>query len=88
MNAKTRISVGMAMVAAVGAIAFMPASADDRDEVANFAAGNIVALAPVATETPQDEVWDMTYGAEQPAIVEETAAAAVEDAPIVDYTFG
>lgn len=78
----------MAMVAAVGAVAFMPASADDRDEVANFAAGSIVALAPAGTETPQDEVWDMTYGAEQPAIVEETAAAAVEDAPIVDYTFG
>ena len=37
-------------------------------------------------ETPTD--WDMTYGAERPATVEETATAAVEDAPIVDFTFG
>ncbi len=78
--------MAVAMLAAVGTIAFVPASADSRDEVTNQAAGAVVAQA--ATETPQDQVWDMTYGAERPAVVEETTVAAVEDAPIEDYTFG
>jgi hypothetical protein len=86
MNAKNRISMAVAILAAVGTIAFVPASADSRDEAANRAAGAVVFQ--VVTETPQDQVWDMTYGAERPVAVEETAVAAVEDAPIEDYTFG
>lgn len=40
--------------------------------------------APVAVlaspETPQDQVWDMTYGAEKPVVVAQLEA----DSPIVD----
>jgi hypothetical protein len=88
MNMKIRISMGAAVLATVGAIAFVPASADQRDEVAYHAAGAVVAQTVNIPETPQDQVWDMTYGAERPAVVQETAPAAEEDAPIVDYTFG
>jgi hypothetical protein len=86
MNAKNKISVAVAMLAAVGTIAFVPASADSRDEATSRSNGAI--FAQVATETPQDQVWDMTYGAERPAVVEETTVAAVDDAPVEDYTFG
>ena len=86
MNAKNRISVAVAMLAAVGTIAFVPASADSRDGAGNRAQGAVVAQA--VTETPQDQVWDMTYGAERPIAVEETTVATAEDASIEDYTFG
>jgi len=86
MNAKNRISVAVAVLAAVGTIAFVPASADSRDEANSRATGVIVAQ--VATETPQDQVWDMTYGAERPAVDEETTVATAEEASIEDYTFG
>jgi len=65
MNAKTRFRWVWRWWR-VGAVAFMPASADDRDERGHFAAGNIVALAPVANGNARDEVWDMTYGATVP----------------------
>ncbi|MDH5264812.1 MAG: hypothetical protein OEX21_08705 [Betaproteobacteria bacterium] len=86
MNAKNRISMAVAVLAAVGTVAFVPASADSPDEAINRAAGAIVAQ--VATETPQDQVWDMTYGAERPTVDEETTVATAEDASIEDYTFG
>jgi len=78
--------MAVAVLAAVGTIAFVPASADSRDEATNLAVGAIVAQA--GTETPQDQVWDMTYGAERPIAVEETTVATAEDASIEDYTFG
>jgi len=86
MNVKNRISAVVAILAAVGTIAFVPASADNRDGAGNRAQGAVVAQA--VTETPQDQVWDMTDGAERPIAVEETAVAAVEDASIEDFTFG
>ncbi len=85
MKMKNKISMGAAVVAMLGAVAFVPASADDRDDVAVQAAP---AFAMVAMfETPQDQVWDMTYGPDRPVAVEEAAAPA-QDEEIVDYTFG
>jgi hypothetical protein len=86
MNFKTRISMAMAAALVLGTISYVPASADDRDGVAASSPGAVAVLA--SPETPQDQVWDMTYGAERPVVVAETAAAAVDDAPIVDFTFG
>jgi len=91
MNIKSRISMSVAVLGTVGAIAFMPVSADDRDNVAQFASGTIVAqvtVAAAATETAQDQVWDMTYGEQQPATVVEESAQPAQDEGVVDYTFG
>jgi hypothetical protein len=86
MNLKTKFSMAMAAVAVLGTISYMPASADVRDNVVANAPAGVTVVA--SYETPQDQVWDMTYGAEQPVTVAETATAAQEDAPLVDYTFG
>ncbi len=65
MNTKITVSMVAAAVVAVS-MAFVPASADTRGaEVA--APGQPVAA--VAAETPQEAVFDMTYGAEQPVLV-------------------
>lgn len=85
MNIKKTISMGAAVVAMLGAVAFVPASADDGDDVAVQAAPAVAALA--MAETPADQVWDMTYGPDRPVAVEEEAAQA-RDEEIVDYTFG
>ena len=82
MNIMKTASVGAAVVAILGAVAFVPASADNRDEAA--VAIGVVAIA----ETPQDQVWDMTYGADRPVAPEEQVAEALSGEDIVDYTFG
>lgn len=65
MNTKITVSMVAAAVVAVS-MAFVPASADSRGvEVA--APGQPVAV--VAAETPQEAVYDMTYGAVQPVLV-------------------
>jgi len=82
MNIMKTASVGAAVVAILGAVAFVPASADNRDEAA--VAIGVVAIA----ETPQDQVWDMTYGPDRPVAVEEQAAEAQAEDMIVDYSVG
>lgn len=84
MNAKITVSMVAAAVAAIS-VAFVPASADQR--------GETVAAAPVAVvasaETPQDRVWDMTYGPEQPKMIAETSEApAAEESVTVDLSMG
>ena len=83
--------MSVAVLGTAGAIAFMPASADDRDNVAQFASGTIVAQVTVAAAAPgpaQAQGWDMTYGEQQPAAVVGEAAQPAQDEGIVDYTFG
>ena len=82
MNIMKTASVGAAVVAILGAVAFVPARADNRDEAA--VAIGVVAIA----ETPQDQVWDMTYGPDRPVAVEEQAAEAQAEDMIVDYSVG
>ena len=62
----TTITLGAATMVITGTTGFAPASASKADE------GRLVALrmsAPVAVvaspETPQEQVWDMTYGPER-----------------------
>ncbi len=87
MDMKIKFSMGLAAVMAAGSVAFVPASADSRDDMAySVNPGQVLVLA--SAETPAEQVWDMTYGAERPALVVETQAAAEEDAPIVDYSVG
>jgi hypothetical protein len=84
MNTKMNITMAVAALVAAGTIGFAPAN-EQRAEVL------VIAHEPVqvmtSPETPQDQVWDMTYGLEQPvAVVEETVAAVEQD--IVDYSLG
>ncbi len=64
MNTKITVSMAAAAVVAIS-MAFMPASADQREESAAVAATGAVAA---SAETPQEAVWDMTYGAEKPVL--------------------
>jgi hypothetical protein len=86
MNIKKTVAMGAAVVAIMGTVAFAPASADSREDALEPAA-NVVAMAAIA-ETPQDQVWDMTYGADRPVAHEEQVAEALSGDDIVDYTFG
>jgi hypothetical protein len=87
MNTKMKISFGMAALVAMGTIGFVPASADKGIQAANVTV-TMTALVLTSPETPQDQVWDMTYGPDRPGIAEELVAAAADDSAIVDYTFG
>ena len=84
MKMKTKISFGIAALAAAGTIGFVPANAH-KDDVASSSSFATVMAAVNSPETPQDQVWDMTYGFERPSFVEDSVA--IEDS-IVDYTFG
>ena len=85
MKTKMKISFGMAALVAAGTIGFAPASVDKGQE-ATRVAPMLTPVVAAAPETPQDQVWDMTYGPERPSAVEELVAA--DESPIVDYTFG
>ncbi len=85
MNTKAKISFGMAALVAMGTIGFAPASADKGSQ-ANLAPAMLSPVVLASPETPQDLVWDMTYGSERPAAVEEMVA--MDESAIVDYTFG
>jgi uncharacterized protein YcfJ len=85
MNINKTVSLGAAVVAILGAVGFVPASADSRDEAARVV--GVVAMA-ATTETPQDQVWDMTYGPDRPVAPEAEVAQAQAGEEIVDYTFG
>lgn len=84
MKTNMKISFGVAALVAAGMIGFVPASAQKGERLASVQV-KMTALVENAMETPQDQVWDMTYGAERPLFVDDPAA--VEEA-IVDYTFG
>ncbi|MBK8324192.1 MAG: hypothetical protein IPL06_16080 [Betaproteobacteria bacterium] len=85
MNTKITVSMVAAAVVAVS-MAFVPASADTRGvEVA--APGQPVAV--VAAETPQDAVYDMTYGADQPIVVAQSGAGEFQqNDETVDLSMG
>jgi len=83
MNAKLTVSMAAVVVVAVS-MAFVPASADERDEAAAPAQATVLASA----ETPQDAVWDMTYGAEKPMPVEQDAPSPAQEDETVDLSMG
>jgi hypothetical protein len=86
MKTNIKVSFGVAALVAAGMIGFTPASADRHDS-ASVTVSMVRAMdVMVSAETPQELVWDMTYGSQRPEAVEETVA--FEDSVIVDYTFG
>ena len=87
MKTNTKISFGMAALVAAGMIGFVPASADRGAPMASVEV-TMTAVVMASPETPQDQVWDMTYGAERPAIDQEPAQQAAADETIVDYALG
>lgn len=87
MKTNTKVSFGMAALVAAGMIGLLPASADKGAPTASVEV-TMTAVVMASPETPQDQVWDMTYGAEQPAIEQEIAQQAAIDESIVDYALG
>lgn len=86
MNTKAKLSFGMAALVAAGTIGFAPASVDEGSAASGVVLAMVTTVVVASPETPQDQVWDMTYGSERAGVAEEMVAA--EDTPIVDYTFG
>ena len=84
MKTNAKISFGVAALVAAGMIGFVPASAQKGDSLASSGM-SMSLLIENSIETPQDQVWDMTYGAERPVFVEDSVAL---EESIVDYTFG
>jgi hypothetical protein len=77
----------MAAAAVVAiSMAFVPASADTREETTAAVAGQATVLA--AAETPQEAVWDMTYGAERPMAIVEVAEPFADANPVTDLSMG
>lgn len=84
MNTKITVSMAAAAVVAIS-MAFVPASAEKRDEAS---ASPVTSAVLASAETPQEAVWDMTYGAEKPVrLAHETASPARED-ETVDLSMG
>jgi guanyl-specific ribonuclease Sa len=83
MNTKITVSMVAAAVVAIS-VAFVPASADERDEAAAPVQGTAVA----AAETPQEAIWDMTYGAERPVLVASVDGTAAQEEETVDLSMG
>ena len=87
MNTKAKFSFGMMALVAAGTVGFLPASADKGAPIATVTV-MLTAVVEATPETPQDLVWDMTYGAERPVAIEAAAEAAADEGSIVDYTLG
>jgi hypothetical protein len=87
MNTKAKFSFGMVALVAASMIGFVPASADKGNPLASVTV-TMIAVVENAAETPQDLVWDMTYGPDRPMAVEEAVEIAADDGAVVDYTFG
>ena len=86
MKMKMKISFGIAALAAATTIGFVPANAHKEQAGLPGASFAMVTGVLASPETPQDLVWDMTYGWER-AVADEESVASVES-EIVDYTFG
>ncbi len=83
MNTKITVSMAAAAVVAIS-MAFVPASADSREDSAAVAQATVL----VSAETPQDAVWDMTYGAEKPVQLAHETASAAQEEETVDLSMG
>lgn len=82
---------GMSAAIVFVGFALAPANADFKDAAIPAAkqVGMIATMALNSPETPQDQVYDMTYGELQVAATEsQSQASSSADEPIVDYTFG
>jgi hypothetical protein len=84
MNTKITVSMVAAAVMAIS-VAFVPASADERDEAA---AAPVQGTVVAAAETPQEAVWDMTYGAERPVLVASVDGTPAQEEETVDLSMG
>ena len=81
---------GIAAAVVFVGFALAPANADFKEPAMPAAKQvGVIAMAPLTSpETPQDQVWDMTFGTERSSGIAIETAASVNDEPIVDYTFG
>ena len=64
ISTATTITLGIATLVITGTMAFAPPGSSKSDEgrlVSSMSAPAVVA----SRETPQDQVWDMTYGPER-----------------------
>ncbi|QJR14512.1 hypothetical protein [Usitatibacter palustris] len=89
MNVKQTVVTGALTIMAFGVFALLPANADSIDNPqASAAATTVVALN--SAETPQEQVWDMTYGGERaaPAYSEIVTADELPYEQVSDVSFG
>ena len=90
MFGKQMFVSGVAAAMVFVGFALAPANADIKEPVMPAVKQvGMIAVAPLnSPETPQDQVWDMTFGAERAASMGIEPAARVDEEPAVDYTFG
>ena len=91
MFGKQVFVTGVAAAVVFVGFALAPANADFKDPVTAAAKhSGMIAMAPLnSRETPQDQVWDMTYDSQRStAMAVEAPEPKTADEPIVDYTFG
>ena len=81
---------GVAAAMVFVGFALAPANADFNEPVMPAAKQTgVIAMAPLTSaETPQDQVWDMTFGTERASGMTVETVASVNDEALVDYTFG
>lgn len=84
MNTKITVSMAAAAVVAIS-MAFVPASAEKRDEAS---ASPVTGAVLASAETPQEAVWDMTYGAEKPVLLAQESASPAREDETVDLSMG
>lgn len=74
------------------AAALLPASMIFANMNGPSVSASAADAAPVAVlaspETPQDQVWDMTYGAEKPVAVAQADSPIVDNLDVVDLSMG
>jgi|SRR5450755_2023152 hypothetical protein len=98
MFMKQAFVTGVAAATVLVGFALAPANADFKEPVApevkqvgmiTVVAGHSDEAVRTSPETPQDQVYDMTYGAASSAtIVADALQSPAAEEPLVDYTFG
>ena len=98
MFMKQAFVTGVAAATVLVGFALAPANADFKEPVApevkqagmiTVVAGHSDEAVRTSPETPQDQVYDMTFGAySSSAIIADSQKSAAAEEPLVDYTFG
>ena len=83
MKATHTFAFGLTAALVAGSFVFTNAIGRTAPEAAPAAT---IVLA--SAETPQDQVWDMTYGAEKPVAIAEVAHPSEDTSNVTDLSMG
>lgn len=87
MKTKQIVATALLTAVAFGSLTFMPASADSLGSSAK-ATGTDASVALNGMETPQQLVWDMTYGDQTPTAAADEPVVVSENTDVVDLSMG